>query len=67
MTSLIYNIGEGNWSISDAKKNLESGDITGFLKEAFDSKIGFVKANKKIFKGLVDRRAKERDLFKGVM
>lgn len=67
LTSLIYNIGEGNWSISDAKKNLESGDITGFLKEAFDSKIGFVKANKKIFKGLVDRRAKERDLFKGVM
>jgi GH24 family phage-related lysozyme (muramidase) len=67
LTSLIYNVGEGNWSKSNAKKNLESGDITGFLKEAFDSKIGFVKANKKIFKGLVDRRAKERDLFKGVM
>ena len=67
LTSLIYNIGEGNWSKSNAKKNLESGNINGFLKQAFDPKIGFVKSNKKIFKGLVDRRAKERDLFKGVM
>ena len=67
LTSLIYNVGEGNWSKSNAKKNLESGDIAGFLKQAFDPKIGFVKSNKKIFKGLVDRRAKERDLFKGVM
>ena len=63
LTSLIYNVGKGNWEISKAKTNLESGDIEGFLKEAFDPKIGFVKANKKIFKGLVNRRAAERSLF----
>tara|TARA_R110002012_G_C11650945_1_gene611407 strand:+ start:443 stop:1168 length:726 start_codon:yes stop_codon:yes gene_type:complete len=67
LTSLIYNIGEGNWSESDAKENLESGDISGFLKEAFDPQIGFVKSNKKVSKGLVNRRAEERNLFQGLM
>jgi len=66
LTSLIYNIGQGMWGKSNAKKNLESGNISGFLKEAFDPKIGFVKTNKKIVKGLVDRRAKERRLFQGI-
>lgn len=66
LTSLIYNVGQGMWGKSNAKKNLEKGNISGFLKEAFDPKIGFVKINKKISKGLVDRRAKERRLFQGI-
>jgi GH24 family phage-related lysozyme (muramidase) len=66
LTSLIYNIGQGTWGKSNAKNNLEKGNISGFLKEAFDPKIGFVKVNKKISKGLVDRRAKERRLFQGI-
>ena len=36
-----------------------------FVKEAFDSKIGFVKANGKILKGLVKRRKAEKTLFQG--
>ena len=67
LTSLIYNVGQGAWAKSNAKKYLESGNIDRFLKEAFDSKIGFVKSNKKILKGLVDRRSKERNLFQGIM
>jgi GH24 family phage-related lysozyme (muramidase) len=65
LTSLIYNIGETNWNKSNAKKELEKGNISKFLEEAFDSDKGFVKSNKKKIKGLVNRRIKERNLFLG--
>ena len=63
LTSLIYNIGSGNWAESDAKKALESGNIEDFMHEAFDSNEGFVKANGKVSRGLVRRRADEARLF----
>ena len=63
LTSLIYNVGSGNWAESDAKKALESGNIEDFMHEAFDSNEGFVKANGKVSRGLVRRRADEARLF----
>jgi lysozyme len=65
LVSLVYNVGEGNFKKSKALKALNSGDIETFLKEAFDPKIGFVKAKKggRILKGLVNRRSAEKKLF----
>jgi len=63
LTSLVFNIGAGNFKRSKALKELNKGNIEGFLFEAFDSKQGFVKQGNKILKGLVKRRAKERKLF----
>lgn len=63
LTSLVFNIGAGNFRASKALKELNKGNIEGFLFEAFDSKQGFVKQGDKILKGLVKRRAKERALF----
>ncbi len=63
LTSLVFNIGAGNFRASKALKELNKGNIEGFLFEAFDSKQGFVKQNGKVLKGLVKRRAKERALF----
>lgn len=63
LVSLVYNVGEGTFSGSKALKALNKGDTDTFLKEAFDPKIGFVRGKGKILKGLVDRRAKERDMF----
>ena len=65
LISLVYNVGEGNFKKSKALKALNSGDIETFLKEAFDPKIGFVKAKKggRILKGLVNRRTAEKELF----
>jgi len=65
LVSLVYNVGEGNFKKSKALKALNSGDIETFLKEAFDPKIGFVKAKKggRILKGLVNRRSAEKELF----
>ena len=63
LTSLVFNIGAGNFRASKALKELNKGNMEGFLFEAFDSKQGFVKQGNKILKGLVKRRAKERALF----
>ena len=67
VVSLVFNVGEGNFKKSKALKALNSGDFDTFIKEAFDSKIGFVKDKKggKILKGLVKRREAERKLFEG--
>ena len=43
--------------------SLNSGNIKTFLKEAFDPKKGFVKADGKIVNGLVRRRAREKSIF----
>ena len=63
LTSLIYNVGSGNWAESDAKKALESGNIEDFMHEAFSAEEGFVNANGKVSKGLIRRRADEARLF----
>jgi lysozyme len=68
LVSLIFNIGEGNFKKSKALKDLNKGDLDAFIKEAFDSKLGFVKNKKggKILQGLVKRRDAERKLFEGI-
>jgi len=65
LTSLIYNIGSGNFAKSRARKALNSGDIDTFVKEAFDPELGFVKASGVTYPGLVNRRQKERYIFLG--
>ena len=63
VTSLIYNIGSGNFKWSNALKLLNSGDIDGFLQEAFDSQKGFTRFQDQVNAGLVARREEERKLF----
>ena len=63
--SLLHNVGSGNLLKSKAFKNLKAGDIEGFIYEAFDPEVGFVKTEKggEPSKGLIRRRTAERDLF----
>jgi len=63
LTSVIYNVGSGNWGKSEAKKALEAGHIEDFMHEAFDAEEGFVKVNGKVSRGLVRRRREEAQLF----
>ena len=66
LVSLVYNIGQTGFLNSKAyKEGLAVGDIDRFKKEAFDSKIGFVKDKKggTILPGLVNRRKSEKELF----
>ena len=66
LTSLVYNIGQQKFLDSKAyKEGLAVGDMERFKKEAFDSKIGFVKDKKggTILDGLVKRRQEELALF----
>jgi lysozyme len=69
VTSLIFNVGEGAFAKSKARKALNAGDFDTFLVEAFDPDRGFTKAEdpetkkKRKVDGLVNRRMKERDLF----
>jgi lysozyme len=63
LVSLIYNVGAGEFAKSNALKALNNGNIKTFLKEAFDPKIGFVKADGKVVNGLVRRRAREKSIF----
>jgi lysozyme len=57
--SLVYNIGIGNFKKSTLLKLLNAGDIEKASAE-FDK---WNKAGGKVIKGLVNRRAKERELF----
>jgi len=63
LTSLIFNVGMGAWGKSKAKAFLEAGNVEDFLHEAFDSKVGFVRINGEISRGLVRRRGDEARLF----
>lgn len=63
VVSLVFNVGQGNFKKSKALKALNSGDIETFIKEAFDSKAGFVRSGGKVLKGLVKRRKAEQELF----
>ena len=66
VVSLVFNVGQGNFKKSKALKALNKGDLDTFMKEAFDSKIGFVRSGGKVLKGLVKRREAEKKLFKGI-
>lgn len=59
MVSLAYNIGLGNYKKSTVLRKFNEGDFSG----AADAFMLFVKANKKVMQGLVNRRSDERDLF----
>ena len=63
LTSVIYNVGSGNWEKSQAKKALEAGHIEDFMHEAFDPVEGFVRIDGKVSRGLVRRRREEAQLF----
>lgn len=66
LVSLVFNVGQGNFKKSKALKALNKGDLDTFMKEAFDSKVGFVRSGGKVLKGLVKRREAERKLFEGI-
>ena len=66
VVSLVFNVGQGNFKKSKALKALNKGDMKTFIKEAFDSKVGFVRSDGKVVKGLVKRREAERKLFEGI-
>jgi len=60
---MLSNVKTDTFAKSNALKELNKGNIKAFLKEAFDPKIGFVKAGGKISNGLVRRRAREKSIF----
>jgi GH24 family phage-related lysozyme (muramidase) len=59
LVSLIYNVGRDGFRNSAAFKALNKGDIKEFKRQAFDPKVGFVCADGKYNKGLINRRAHE--------
>lgn len=68
LLSLAYNTDKdvvGQLKKSLALKNLKAGNIPRFLEEAFSEERGFVKQDGRTLKGLVDRRAAERELWEG--
>lgn len=70
VSSLIYNVGSGNFGESRAFKALNKGDFDTFKREAFSKDRGFTKITteagvKRTSPGLVGRRKKERMLFDG--
>lgn len=67
LTSLIFNVGQGNFAKSKALVALNLGDFDTFKREAFGENDGFVYSGGVKLDGLINRRAKERDVFSGGM
>jgi lysozyme len=63
LVSLIYNVGRDAFRNSAAFRALNKGDEKEFILQAFDSKVGFVCANGKFNKGLINRRAHEQEIW----
>jgi GH24 family phage-related lysozyme (muramidase) len=63
LVSLVYNIGPFAFSTSKALKALNKGDESGFKRQAFDPRMGFVCAGGRHNRGLVVRRAHERNIW----
>ena len=63
LTSLVYNIGGEAFLNSKARRCLNQGDEQGFLEEAFNPIIGFVKFKGRVLRGLQLRRKEERELW----
>jgi len=62
VTSLIYNIGNGQYKTSTVARKIQAGDLKG----AADAFLLFNKSGGKVNQGLVNRRKVERDLFLSV-
>jgi len=67
LTSLIFNVGQGNFAKSKALVALNLGDFDSFKREAFGENDGFVYSGGVKLDGLINRRAKEKDVFTGGM
>jgi len=69
LVSLVMNIGRQRLLDSKALKNLNNGDYKGFLFEANDPAMGFVKDRKggEILGGLLKRRDDEGKMFNGTL
>lgn len=65
LTSLIFNIGEGNWSSSTARRRLNAGDIEGAAAALQWFNKARVNGTLQTLPGLVARRAEEASLFLG--
>jgi len=63
LVSLIYNVGRDAFRNSKAFKALNKGDVKEFKIQAFDPKLGFVCADGKFNKGLINRRAHEQEIW----
>lgn len=63
LCSLIFNIGEGNYSRSTLLKKLNAGDYLGAADEFTRWAFATVNGQKQLLPGLVKRRAAERALF----
>jgi len=63
LVSLIYNVGRDAFRNSAARKALNKGNEKEFIRQAFDSKVGFVCADGKFNQGLINRRAEEREIW----
>lgn len=62
LTSLLYNVGEGNFTKGATFKAFLAGDVRGIMDHGFDKEKGFVKQSGKVLAGLVERREKESTL-----
>ena len=67
LTSLIFNVGQGNFAKSKALVALNTGDFDSFKQEAFGENDGFVYSGGIKLPGLVNRRSQEQDMFTGML
>ena len=67
LTSLVFNVGQGNFAKSKALVALNLGDFELFKQEAFGENDGFVYSGGVKLPGLVNRRSQEQDMFTGML
>jgi len=67
LTSLVFNVGQGNFAKSKALVALNLGDFDSFKQEAFGENDGFVYSGGVKLPGLVNRRSQEQDMFTGML
>jgi len=67
LTSLVFNVGQGNFAKSKALVALNLGDFDLFKQEAFGENDGFVYSGGVKLPGLVNRRSQEQDMFTGML
>ena len=67
LTSLVFNVGQGNFAKSKALVALNTGDFELFKQEAFGEDDGFVYSGGEKLPGLINRRSEERDMFTGML
>ena len=67
LTSLVFNVGQGNFAKSKALVALNTGDFESFKREAFGENDGFVYSGGVKLPGLVNRRSQEQAMFTGML